>query len=296
MRARLGTPLLVQNHSTFFDNPYWLRERLHHRLYDRLGRLVLRAADMYRTVNAHQRRAFIAAGGEKRRTVMLPLGTITEAFAAPIPSERVEALRQQLAIPATAPLIAWVGYGTPSKRLPLLLQVFARLRDQLPDVRLLLVGDLRRSPDDLERLMRRMGIRDVVHTPGVIPHHELPTYYALADAYVLTSAYEGAPRVLFEAGAVGVPVVAMRVPGVEEVIVDGVNGYIAPDRDIDGMTGRLLTILRDPILAAQMSAAARRLALECYDAERYADRWVSVWQMTIRIGRKSAVRRAQALT
>ena len=105
-----------------------------------------------------------------------------------------------------------MGYPVAFKRVPLLFKVFRRVTDAEPNARLVLIGDMSKSPQDLPALARDEGIadsRDLWTDP--IAHDELPLYYALGDVYVHTSAYEGVPRVLFEASAAGLPLVAMNV-------------------------------------------------------------------------------------
>jgi glycosyltransferase involved in cell wall biosynthesis len=97
--------------------------------------------------------------------------------------------------------------------------------------------------------------------------------------------------VLFEAAAAGLPLVAMDVVGVNEVIENGVNGYLAPDMDIDGMAGRIITLLDDPLHAKAMGERARDIALRRYDADRYIDSWIGVWRKAIHLGLRQRRRR-----
>ena len=79
----------------------------------------------------------------------------------------------------------------------------------------------------------------------------------------------------------------MSAVGVDEVIEDGVNGYLAPAMDIDGMAGRIVSLLRNPAQAQTMGAAARERAFERYDAGRYVEAWVGVWEKAVALGVKS---------
>jgi glycosyltransferase involved in cell wall biosynthesis len=139
----------------------------------------------------------------------------------------------------------------------------------------------------LPALAREEGITDRLIMQGPVRHADLPLYYALGDVYVHTSAYEGVPRVLFEASAAGLPLVAMSAVGVDEVIQDGVNGYLAPNMDVDGMAGRVVSLLRNPVRAHRMGMAARSIAFERYDATRYAEAWVGIWEKAVDLGMRS---------
>lgn len=285
LRHLLKAPLLVQNHSYFFDNPAWLAERpgVNHALQV-VGRWVVAQADMYRTVNRKERDAYVARGGERQRSVALPLGTASPEFAA-LPDERALAeLRARLGLKPHHQVVLWVGYPVGFKRVPLLFKVFKRVIEKMPNAHLVLIGDAAKSPVDLRDVARDEGIADRVTMFGPVPHHALPLYYAMGDVYAHTSSYEGVPRVLLEASAAGLATVAFNVVGVNEVIIDGVNGYLAPDMDIDGMAGRLIYLLQNPAMAQQMGAEAQRRALEQHSFDSYVTAWVEVMQRTVQLG------------
>jgi glycosyltransferase involved in cell wall biosynthesis len=285
LRRRLRVPLLVQNHTTLFGNPAWLREKpLRNRALLALASYVRARADFVRTVNQRERAAAIAAGVPEARVAALPLGVLNAAFATPPDAAAVIALRTKLGLLPEHRVILWVGYPVAFKRVPLLLHVFKHITDANPDVRLLLVGDLSPSPDDLRAHIARLGIGECVITPGDVAHHDLPAYYALADVYAHSSSYEGVPRVLMEAASLGVPVVAMRAPGVDEVIEDGVNGCLVADGDVEAMAMEIIHILSDPTHARERAAAGRASALEKYGTETYAERWVGLWQQATAMG------------
>ncbi len=287
LRRRLKAPLLVQNHSYYFGNDAWLAEKpLRNLLLRELGRFVVHRADTYRTVNRKERDNYLAAGGLHRRSIALPLGTASAEFAQPVDEAELARLRASLGLLPIHKVVLWVGYPVAFKRLPVLFKVFCRVAEQEPNARLVLIGDMTRSPQDLHALARDEGIADRVTMHGPVAHDQLPLYYALGDVYVHTSAYEGVPRVLFEASAAGLPLVGMSAVGVDEVIEDGVNGYLAPALDIDGMAGRIVSLLGDPAKAHEMGAAARARAFERYEAGRYTERWVAFWEKAVELGRK----------
>lgn len=287
LRWRFGIPLLVQNHSYIFGNDAWLAEKpFRNRLLNTLGKWVVRQADMVRTVNRKEHDNYLAMGGSDSRVVALPLGTASRNFAQPVDTEALDDLRTRLGLLPTHKIVLWVGYPVGFKRIPMLFKVFRRVVEAVPEAHLVLIGDISRSPHDLPALAYVEGIDTHLVMHGPVSHDQLPLYYALGDVYVHTSAYEGVPRVLFEASAAGLPLVAMSAVGVDEVIEDGINGYLVPSDDIEVMAERVVSLLHDPTLARVLGAAARDRAFEHYDAERYADSWVGVWEKAIALGRK----------
>ena len=288
LRSRLKAPLLVQNHSYFLGNDAWIAEHpLRNSLLHQLAKFTVTRADMYRTVNRKERENYLAMGGSHRRSIALPLGTASANFAQPVDEKELSALRAGLGLLPIHKVVLWVGYPVAFKRVPLLFKVFRRVASAEPNAQLVLIGDMTCAPDDLRALARDEGIADRVIMHGPVIHDELPLYYALGDVYAHSSAYEGVPRVLFEASAAGLPLVGMSAVGVDEVIEDGVNGYLAPDMDIDGMAGRIVSLLRSPVQAHEMGMTARKMAFERYEAQRYVETWVGVWERAVELGMKS---------
>lgn len=288
LRRRFRVPLLVQNHSCVFGNRAWLNEHpLRNRVLLAIAHFVRARADFLRTVNQTELKQYIDAGGDPMRVAALPLATASTQPPVMISAEKLDGLRAELGLPDDAQMILWFGNPLPSKRVPILLKVFGRVILQCPQARLLLMGNLGRSRENLAALIARLGLSQHVILHGFVAHAELAAYYALGSVYALTSAYEGVPRVLLEASAAGLPLVAMRAVGVDEVIEEGVNGFLVPDGDIDGMANRIIELLDDPARAHMLGEQARTMALARYNASRYADDWVGVWQRAVSIGLKS---------
>jgi phosphatidylinositol alpha-mannosyltransferase len=105
-------------------------------------------------------------------------------------------------------------------------------------------------------------------------HGDLPALYARASVCLLTSGYEGLPRVAVEAGQAGLPMVATALPGLDEVIASGETGFLCPPDDEAALAAAALSLLRDADLRRRMSAAARARVGRDFDPRRLAERWV----------------------
>jgi L-malate glycosyltransferase len=167
------------------------------------------------------------------------------------------ALRRRLA-PAGEKLVIHVSNFRPVKRLGAVIEVFARIRRQLP-ARLLMVGD---GPElgAATRLAQTLGVAADVEFLG--EQDEVLPLLSVSDVFLLPSAQESFGLAALEAMACDVPVVASRVGGLPEVIEHGVSGFLHPLDDLDGMAQSALRLLTDDALHARTAEAARRIAHE----------------------------------
>lgn len=163
------------------------------------------------------------------------------------------AVRQGLGVPLGAPLIVQIACFKPQKAPERFVEVAALLAPRVPAAHFLLVGDGTMRPR-LERLRREAGLEDRLHLPGW--RRDVPAILDAATVVTLTSRFEGLPRVLVEALAASVPVVAMAVDGVGEVVRDGENGFLVVPGDVAGMAMRVAEILANDGLRARLAARA----------------------------------------
>lgn len=126
-------------------------------------------------------------------------------------------------------------------------------------------------------LARAGGVEERVHFHGRRPDPE--RHYATACAFVLPSVYETFSLVTYEAAASGVPLLATRVSGIEDLLDDGVNGWFI-ERDADGISERLRQ-LDDPDLVERMGQAARQSVLE-YGWERSVTAHTELYERLLR--------------
>ena len=121
--------------------------------------------------------------------------------------------------------------------------------------RLIVVGEGDRA--EYAEVAAAAGVADRVRFAGEAP--AVAPFYSAADAFVLPTAYEAFPLVSLEAAAAGLPLLITRVSGVEELLVEGVNGWFI-ERDAGVIADRLERLASDPGLRGSMGAAAREVA------------------------------------
>jgi glycosyltransferase involved in cell wall biosynthesis len=124
-----------------------------------------------------------------------------------------------------------------------------------------------------------------VRFAGHVPHEDLPAYYALGDVFVLSSTYEGIPKVPVEAAAVGVPTVCRDTPRHDDIVIDGETGYVSRADDEADFAAKVTRLLQNPALAAQMGANARAHALRTFDRDASIDALVEAWRFAANLRR-----------
>ncbi len=136
-----------------------------------------------------------------------------------------------------------------------LLQASALVRHAVPSAKLVIVGDGPLRPS-LEDQVQRLGLDGGVRFLGAVPNAArlLPRF----DVFVLSSVLEGMSNALLEAMAAARPVVATRVGGNPELVIDGETGLLVPPKDPRALAEAVVRLMRDPDLAGRLGQAARR--------------------------------------
>ena len=152
-------------------------------------------------------------------------------------------VRAELAIELTRPVVTCVANFKEVKGHRFLIDAIDAIRNQYPNICLWLVGDGPLRPE-IERQVNRLKLENVVMILG--QRSDIPEILADTDIFVLTSLWEGMPNAVLEAMAGQLPVVATRVGGIPEMIVDGESGYLVPPGDPTAIVDALASLLDDP--------------------------------------------------
>ena len=166
------------------------------------------------------------------------------------------AVAAEFGIGDDTPVVGVVAVLRPEKDHANLLRAMRLVLDEVPDARLLVIGDGEERART-EALADLLGIAGSVVFTG--SRSDVPTLLSVVDVVALASyTVECFPMALLEAMAAGVPTVATAVGGVPEMVADSVTGYVVEPRDPRAMASALVKVLRDRDAASMMGAAARK--------------------------------------
>ncbi len=158
------------------------------------------------------------------------------------------------------------------KNAMMLLNSFSEVIKEFPDAKLVIIGD---KPE--ARYVEKcdeLGISQLVQFLDRIPNEKTVEYYQNASIFTLSSLQEGLGIVVLEAMACGVPVVATRCGGPEQVVVDGVNGFLVENNNRQQFTEAILKLLRDESLRKRMGENAAKQVQEYFSVEKVGPKFV----------------------
>jgi len=259
-------PLVAVLHG-LFTGASWRLQR-----YENLDFRVLRRFDLLVAVSEFERTRVLAHGLPARRLATVHNSIDVRAFAQ---RARQPADLAELGLPPGASLVAIIGRLDPLKDHVTFLAAAARVAQERPGTRFLVVGDgpLR---DELAARARDLGIAASVHFLGY--RNDCPALIGRVDLVVLSSVAEPFGYVLVEAMAAARPVVATLAGGAPEIVEDGRTGLLVPPAAPDAMAAAMLRILSNRDLASEWGEAGRRRAERLFDVRAAAPRLARLYR------------------
>lgn len=276
MARQLGLPLVATYHTLY-------EEYVH---YFPLAPRLMRKAVRHYTVSFCNRcqlvitpteviTAYLRENGVKVPVVSIPTGIELDRF------QNLDStwLRKYLQLPPEEIILLHVGRLGKEKNITFILQAFAFVHQQVPDTRLVLVGS---GPlkETLQSQARSLGINQAVTFAGSFPFEQMPAVYAGADLFIFASVTETQGLVIAEAKAAGLPVVAVKAYGVEEMVVNEKDGFLT-SLDINTFSACVLQLVKDLSLRRQMGEQARQNAV-AFAAAAMARRLEAQYQLFLR--------------
>lgn len=246
----VGVPIVIHTPHGHVFHSYF--SPLTSRLFITLERLSARITRKLIMLTEAERDEHLAAGvADRDKMVVIPSGVDLDVLPVVRPS------RTDLGLPPEGPLIGYVGRLAEIKGPGDLVRAMPRVLEKHPRAHLVMGGD---GPERaaVEAETARLKIADRVTMLGALA--DAGGLLSVVDLVVVPSRNEGMGRVAVEAMAAGLPVVATRVGGLAEVIVDGETGLLVSCGDVGAMAQAIVAVLSDPPGARRMGEAGRHRA------------------------------------
>ena len=189
-------------------------------------------------------------------------------------------IRIRHGIPSDAFVIGTVANLLPIKGLETMIEAMPVVRKTVPRAHYVIVGTGSDAYlDQLVNLCKESAVSDAVHFVGF--RYPPWAYLASMDIYVQPSRDEALGIAAIEAMAMGKPVVAARVGGLPEVVVDGSTGLLVPAGDASALSEAVVTLFAQPAVRHAMGSAARERARQVFDLEKSMSRLEGTYQRAL---------------
>ena len=238
----------------------------------------LRPVDRLIAVSEAQRRTYERLGVPPERFTTVPNGIRPRG---PGPGRR--AARAALGLGDDQPVVMTVGRLVTMKGQRYLVDATPELVRRFPDVAVVVLGQGHLHAA-LTQQAASLGVAGAVRLPGHRPDARM--LLDAADVFVLPSRHEGMPLAVLEAMDAALPVVATRVIGTAEVVVDGETGILVPPENATALAAALARLLADPGLRERYGREGRRRYRERFTAARMASDTLAVYQEALRTCRR----------
>jgi glycosyltransferase involved in cell wall biosynthesis len=258
-----GVPVRIATHHGIIEGFPRLVERLHSALVN------AGIASILVNVSRKVLEQAAAVGIRREHMTVIPNGI---PLGARHDSDK-ESTRAELGVSARDVLVLSVGRLVYQKGHEYLVQAMDGLRRELPHIKAVICGEgpLRRQ---LQSQIDRLGLGGVVTLLG--NRLDIDRFLGSADVFVLPSRWEGLPVALLEAMDVGLPVVATRVEGVEEVVQEETHGLLVPPEDARALGESIRRLVFDADLRQRMSLGARARIREAYTIDIMCEKYLSL--------------------
>ncbi len=215
--------------------------------------------------------------GLRNSIYVVPSGIALDQHKQRITEEERKQKRRELGIPEDALVLLNLGRLGTEKNLTEVVELFAMAHSHNSKLILLIVGD-GPARNELEETAHRLGVEDLVVFTGMVPPEEVHTYYQLGDVFVSASTSETQGLTYVEAAANGLPLLCRRDPCLDDVLVEGRNGY---EYEAEDEFCQLLdTILQDPDWCHAAGAQSTQIA-DAFDKRHFADKIEDIYEAVI---------------
>lgn len=214
----------------------------------------------------------------RHKIVLVPNGIVVDQFARQVDSG--EGIREQVGVRQDQFLWLAVGRLVPVKDYENMIRAFSKTLEQYPQSVLAIVG-IGPEREALEKLCSTFHVEGKVKFLGL--RKDISSLMSAADAYLMSSKWEGLPIVLLEASASGLPIVTTDVGGNKEIVHDGSNGYMVKPNDSQHLSKQMeLMMSHSPTTRQQMGDWGRNYVEKYFNMDVIIDQWISIYEPQVK--------------
>ncbi len=260
----------VQEHGDFFSQKYWRGEKLLHLFRYYLGRFLIRKADSVRVVSQRTKQFLVNnLRINNKRIVVVPV--LTELNLSQEVKSVIEKKDNDF-------VFLNLGRFVEQKNLPLLICAFAKVHDKYANARLCFIG---KGPleADLQSLIKEYKLESSIIQKAWV--RNIYDYFKSADAYLLSSNYEGWGRVIVEAAATKLPIVMTDVGCAGELIINNESGLVVEVDNEEKLVQAMIEIINNKELRHRLSEVAFENYQKLPDKKKTLRLYRKSWKMAL---------------
>jgi len=258
-------PVIVHTiHGTTFPESL---EPWRQNFYVLLEKLAARFTDKMISVGDDLTRKYQEKGiGRKEQYITIKTGMDLDKFfeAGEIQNDEIESIKKEIGVDLKKRIVTQVARLEPRKGYNFLVEAAKIITKNNPDVIFLVAGE-GYFKEEIQNMIRNAGLKDNFLLLGY--RDDVEKIIAISDLVVLASLWEGLPRVLVQAAAVGKPIVTFAIEGAWEVVKEDLNGYIVDIGDVPRFAERIIEIIDDPEKARIMGKKGREIIGDEWDVD-----------------------------
>ncbi len=266
---RIG--LNVQEHGDFFGSRYWRNENLRNFFRYYLGKFIIKRADSIRVVSQRIKNNLIDnLGIAEKKIIVVPVYTKP----VDVNNKKGRALEES----ENKFIFLTMGRFVKQKNLNLLIESFKRVVTEIKMAHLVIIGRGVLG-QNIRRIIDKYGLRGKITIKEWVD--DVYAYYRSADAYVLSSNYEGWGLVIIEAANAGLPIIMTDVGCAGEVIKDGEGGLIVPANNPDALAKAMIKTVKDEALRVKITKGAKEAISKLPDKKETLKLYKESWEKAI---------------
>ncbi len=279
--AKLKIPKVLTIHTQYERYGYYVSPIPQVIINEAVRRIIFNLATKVDVITtpSQSMKKLISHYGIKKEIVVIPNAINLEVFQERN-EEQCKKLVEQAGLKDSDIVLLYVGRISFEKNVDKIIKALAIMKKRnITNVKLLLVGE-GTALKQIREMVYSEGISDMVKFIGAVNNEIIKYFYQISDIFTFTSTSETFGMVIIEALASGLPVLAIKAPGVVDIVTDGVDGLLVED-EISQFAERLEILVKNRNLRKKLSEGARNTA-QRYNVDTISDQMLNLYQRLIK--------------
>lgn len=293
--SQLNLPLVYTYHTMMEDYSYYVTRMTGGHFEKQVKKFFVLSSKLYADkcteliVPSQKTAEAMLRYGVTNKINVIPTGIDISAFSSHLfETVEINNLREQYQIADDDFLAIFVGRIAPEKSVEEIVEAFKVLKDKKNhNVKLLIIGS-GPSVDEISELVNQYELNEMVNLVGKIPHKEIPIYYQMSDLFVSTSTTETQGLTFIEAMASNLPVLCKYDKNLEDIVIDGENGYFV--KNSYDLADKLIDLANlDQYEYNKLGNKARDVSLQ-FSSGIFYEKVIGVYDNAIRSKRRESIK------